>query len=376
MHLGLLIYGSLSTPSGGYLYDRKVFEYLERRGDRIEIVSLPWRNYARHLGDNFSPGLKRRLEELRVEILIQDELNHPSLFWINPRLRGRLDYPILSIVHHLRFSEARPAWQNRLYGWVERRYLESLDGFIFNSQTTRGVVQGLLGCQACPPWIVAHPAGDRFGIGITEEEIERRARQPGPLKLAFAGNLIPRKNLHILIEALCRLPAGTWELWVAGSENADRGYAQAVRQQVARRGLEGQVRFLGHLAEEELAHLLRESHLLAVPSSYEGFGIAYLEGMSFGLPAIASTAGAAVEIITHSENGFLVDPGNPNTLAGCLSTLSQDRSRLAAMGRAALHRFHQHPTWDQSAASIRAFLQTFISDWAPKRLSRMSRITE
>ena len=61
--------------------------------------------------------------------------------------------------------------------------------------------------------------------------------------------------------------------------------------------------------------LLPQHHLLAVPSSYEGFGIVYLEGMHFGLPAIAGTDGAAKEIITHGQNGFLVRPGNPQALA-------------------------------------------------------------
>jgi len=56
MKLGLIIYGSLDTLSGGYLYDRKLVEYLRRCGDTVEVISLPWRNYARHLADNLSPG--------------------------------------------------------------------------------------------------------------------------------------------------------------------------------------------------------------------------------------------------------------------------------------------------------------------------------
>jgi glycosyltransferase involved in cell wall biosynthesis len=83
--------------------------------------------------------------------------------------------------------------------------------------------------------------------------------------------------------------------------------------------------------------------------------------MGFGLPAIASTAGAAGEIVTHGENGFLVEPGDPLSLAACLELLLQDRPRLAGMGQAALRRFHQHPTWEQSGARIRAFLLSLIS---------------
>ena len=88
MKIGFLIYGSLDTLSGGYLYDRKLVEYLRAQGDTVEIISLPWRNYAAHLTDNFSFKLPSNLD-----ILIQDELNHPSLIAAN---RGKHPYPIVS----------------------------------------------------------------------------------------------------------------------------------------------------------------------------------------------------------------------------------------------------------------------------------------
>ena len=52
MRIGLVIYGALDTLSGGYLYDRKLVEYLRAQDDAVEIISLPWRNYAAHLTDN------------------------------------------------------------------------------------------------------------------------------------------------------------------------------------------------------------------------------------------------------------------------------------------------------------------------------------
>src|SRR5512138_1993944 len=128
MKIGFVIYGSLDTLSGGYLYDRKLVEYLRSQGDTVEIISLPWRNYLSHLTDNFHVRLP-----LNLDILIQDELNHPSLICAN---RGRHPYPIVSLVHHLRCSELRSPWQNTFYRVVERKYLQSVDGFIFNSKTT------------------------------------------------------------------------------------------------------------------------------------------------------------------------------------------------------------------------------------------------
>ncbi|MDW8327552.1 MAG: glycosyltransferase, partial [Anaerolineales bacterium] len=143
MRLGLIIYGSPDTVSGGYLYDRQLVAHLRAAGDEVEVISLPWRNYATHLTQNFSIELRRRLAAAHFDVLLQDELNHPSLFLLNRRLRLRVRYPFISIVHHLRCCERRPTWQNALYRRIEAAYLRSVDGFVFNSETTREAVSAL-----------------------------------------------------------------------------------------------------------------------------------------------------------------------------------------------------------------------------------------
>ena len=87
MRVGLVIYGALETISGGYLYDRKLVSYMESQGDQVDVISLPRRNYCFNLFDNFSNRLYRRITTKPFDILLQDELNHPSLFWFNRRLR-------------------------------------------------------------------------------------------------------------------------------------------------------------------------------------------------------------------------------------------------------------------------------------------------
>ena len=356
MRLGLLIYGSLDTLSGGYLYDRELVKHLRQAGDEVEIISLPWRNYAQHLSDNFSSALLAGLRAGRWEVLLQDELNHPSLFWLNQRWRDPGHCPIISIVHHLRSSEQRAGWQNFFYRWIERRYLASVDGFVFNSQTTRTVVESLVGHTR--PAVVAYPAGDRFPATLSEAEIQARAHQPGPLRIIFVGNLIPRKNLLRLLRAAEQLPREIWRLTVVGRLDVDAAYTKVIRQYIERHALSQQVNLRGALSDQELSIELAHAQLLVVPSEYEGFGIVYLEGMSFGLPAIASTAGAAHEIITSGENGYLVSPSAVDGLAAHLRTLATDREQLAQMSRAALARFRRHPTWAQSMTHIRNFLLT------------------
>jgi glycosyltransferase involved in cell wall biosynthesis len=108
-----------------------------------------------------------------------------------------------------------------------------------------------------------------------------------------------------------------------------------------------------------LAEKFRSAQVLVVPSSYEGFGIVYLEGMGFGLPAIGTTAGAACEIITDSQTGYLVPPDDPAVLAARLLTLAGDRDKLTQMSLNALEHYRRQPAWDKTAHSIRQFLLKF-----------------
>lgn len=357
MKLGLLIYGSLDTLSGGYLYDHKLVYYLRTQGDTVQIISLPWRNFAAHLTDNFHfrppPGL---------DLLIQDELNHPSLLSANLRPHP---YPIISLVHHLRCSEQRPAWQNWFYRLVEKRYLDSVDGFIFNSQTTSDVVNRLI--ENAKPHIVAHPPTDRFGQGMQTAEVIARAHEAGPLRIVFLGNVIPRKCLHILVSALhLQTKQSDFHLDVIGKTDINRSYAFAVFHSAYDLPNPLNMEIHGPLDSEDLIAKLKSAQVLVVPSSYEGFGIVYLEGMAFGLPAIGTTAGAAFEIISDGENGHLVPPDDAVALAERLSALALDRDLLARMSVKALERYRRQPKWEQTARQIRDFLFSMIKN---KRLS-------
>ena len=356
MHLGLIIYGSLETLTGGYLYDRMLVEHLRRHGDQVDIISLPWRTYARHLGDNFSRRLFRRLRQAPFDALLQDELNHPSLFWLNRRLRKYRRYPIVTIVHLLRCSEPRPAWRNRLYRRVEKHYLAGLDGLVYNSQTTRTAVQELVGPDR--PAVVAYPGRDHLPSTVTPRQIAARSQAPGPLHILFVGNLTPVKGLHTLLQALTQLPPDTWSLTVVGSLTMDPAYVHSIRRQIARFGLTDRVRLLGSCPNAAVATHLTQAHVLAVPSLYEAFGIAYLEAMGSGVPVIASAAGAAHELITPGEHGFLVAPGDTVALAQQLSRLQADRDGLQRMSLAAHRRAQTHPTWSESAERVRELLQS------------------
>jgi glycosyltransferase involved in cell wall biosynthesis len=268
-------------------------------------------------------------------------------------------YPVISLVHHLLCSELRPRWQNAFYRMVEERYLHSVDGFIFNSKTTQGVVNGLIGDRK--PAIVAYPPTDRFGEVLPEAFVADRAAEPGPLRIVFLGNVIERKGLHTLVEAVSRQPLDI-RLDVIGSLTADPAYALKMQQKASALGLSSMVNFHGPKDNSDLADMLLKAHVLAVPSSYEGFGMVYLEGMGFGLSAIGTTAGAAGEIISDGATGYLVLPDDAETLAARLQSLASDRDLLAKLSLNALKRYQQQPTWNETAGEIREFLKKQIEN--------------
>lgn len=355
MRVGLLVYGDLGARSGGFLYDRRLVAHLRDRGDDVEVVSLPRRSYPARLARNASPSIARRLRRSSFDVLVQDELAHPSLAWRNRRLRRRVDYPIVTLVHLLRSRVPGSRARRRFHRAIERRYLGSVDGYVLNSEATRDGVAALVGADPSPS-VLAYPAGDRFDRERLpgRSDVRRRTRG-GPLRVVFVGNVVPRKGLHTLVEGLARLDGG-WQLTAVGDLDADPSYADRVRERVAGLGLRERVDLAGALPDDELARTLANHHVLAVPSTYEAFGIVYVEAMGFGLPALGTTAGAGPELL-DGAHGLLVPPESPKAIADAIGPLRSDRDRLARMGLAARERFEAHPTWEETCATVRSFLR-------------------
>lgn len=356
MRVGLIIYGHLDIVSGGYLYDRKLVSHLRARGDEVRIFSLPWRTYASHMTDNFRSHFIDQLVSAEIDILLQDELNHPSLFWLNRRLRQRVNYPIISIVHNLRCLEPRAMWQNRLYRQIERAYFETLDGVICNSATTLSAVRAISPKRLA--FRVAQPAGNRLLPFATDNSHRKESAE---FRLLFVATVTPLKGLHTLLAALETLPNPNWTLRVVGDLTRDPAYVNAMRARVTTLGWQDRITFCGILDGAELAHEYVSSDLFVLPSGYEGFGIVLLEAMGFGLPVIGTTRGAMHELIVDGQTGYLVSAENPQALAQKITLLHDNVALRTELSANALRHFATFPTWEESCAQMRQFLCTFLA---------------
>ena len=132
MHIGFIIYDSLDTVTGSYLYNRHLVEYLEECGDKVDIISIPWGSLHKTIPQNWLSSLYQKLTTTQYDVLIQDEFNHPSLFLLNQRIKSQVNYPILSLVHRVRSYEKHSRLRMPAYRWIEQQYLRSVDGFIYN----------------------------------------------------------------------------------------------------------------------------------------------------------------------------------------------------------------------------------------------------
>ncbi len=366
MRVLLVVYGSLETLSGGYLYDRTLVRRLEAEGHPVRVYSQKLRApYLANLAGNADPSLIRTAEDWSPDVIVQDELNHPSLFLLNRALKRRVPAPRIGLVHHLKSLEEGPPLERAAARHLERAFLAGLDGYIFNSEFTRSSVEEVLGpgvggTPGSPgkPWVLALPGKDRLaGFPYGSGSGGRRGRT---LRILFLGNVIHRKGLHVLVDALARIPDRPWSLTIAGPTDPDPGYAARVLGRIRETGLESRVSWLGAPEDPGLPGIFRNHDLLAVPSQCEGFGIVYAEALTYGLPVIAGYLGGAGEIVIQGENGFRIPWGDAETLAGRLSALADDPALLQAMSRKARESAERLPTWDESMGRIVEFLAGLV----------------
>jgi len=130
------------------------------------------------------------------------------------------------------------------------------------------------------------------------------------------GTVEPRKDLPGLVAAFDALASDRADLRlvIAGP---DGWGADALHDAIDRSAFADRIVRLGWVTDAQRGALLRAATVLAYPSRYEGFGLPPLEAMSVGTPVVTTTAGALPE--TCGDAALLVEPGDPDALAGALA---------------------------------------------------------
>ena len=131
--------------------------------------------------------------------------------------------------------------------------------------------------------------------------------------IIFVGTLRPVKGVEYLIKAMNiiheKLP--DTDLLIVG-DGPDREKMETLVQEL---NLQDCIHFAGKVSNEEIPVYMARADVFALPSLSEGFGIVNIEAMASGLPIVTTNVGGLPEIVINGENGFLVEPKNPEALA-------------------------------------------------------------
>ena len=162
-------------------------------------------------------------------------------------------------------------------------------------------------------------------------------RQDGFL---YVGRISREKGVETLASAVPLTPG--LKLVVAGT-GPEMGRFQ---------GLES-ITIAGHVEQRDVFRLMAEAVALVVPSScYEGFPRTIVEAFACGLPVIASKTGSLAEIVTHAENGLLVEPGNARELSEAMIWAAGNPAEMIRMGRNAREKYEREFTSDRNFETL------------------------
>ena len=305
--------GRLDTPTGGYIYDRRMVAAL--LDACVPVV-------VRELDDSFpfptDAALKQAADVLASipdgSTVVVDGLAGGAMPEQIEREAKRLRF--VALVHHpLAKETGLGADAAAVFAVSERRGLEHARHVIVTSRATADVLR------------LEYAVGEER-LTVVEpgtDQAERAACAGGSApKLLCVATLTPRKGHLTLIRALALITDLDWHLTCVGSLDRDSATTARVHEEVAVRGLVDRVSFVGELKDSELAPYYDNADVFVLPTEYEGYGMAVAEAIAHGLPVISTPTGGIPDLVrTDLGNpaGILVEPGDVPALAAALRRL-------------------------------------------------------
>ncbi len=280
-----------------------------------------------------------------------------SHYWLSGQaaiaLRRAWGVPMVHMFHTLgalknrvaRSAEERET-QQRVE--VERHVAAKADALVAATPLDRADL--VWHCGADPQRIDVIPCGvDVRRFAVRDMAAARAALDLPPLPyrlMLLVGRIEPLKGIDALIEsvALLRERHPEWHeflqaLVVGGAGEGERSRWNAEQKRLhalrVKLGVEHNVRFLGAQSQDRLPLFYAASDIVTMPSHYELFGMAALEGLACGRPVVATNAGGPAYIVQDGVSGLLTPPDNPSALAERLEQLFANDALRASMGMAA-----------------------------------------
>jgi teichuronic acid biosynthesis glycosyltransferase TuaC len=180
-------------------------------------------------------------------------------------------------------------------------------------------------------------------------------RSPTPL-VATVAHLVARKRHADVVRALSGIAQLRYLVIGDGPERA------RIERLASELGVADRVELAGQLPHEEALRRARRAWLFAMPSVDEAFGVAYIEAMAAGIPAIGCAGEPGPEEIAAAGEGIvLVPPGDVAALADALRSLITDEPRREALGGAARSTVKDSFSWEACGRDTLAAYQEALA---------------
>jgi glycosyltransferase involved in cell wall biosynthesis len=197
------------------------------------------------------------------------------------------------------------------------------------------------------------PAVAPMGVDLQHRFVPAGPPDDDPT-LVFAGRLVEKKGVDVLLHALQRVRQWTPEirLLIAGHGPLE----SELRKLTSELALEDRVSFLGSIPNERLPAVLSRAHIAVLPfriaadGDQEGLGLVTVEAMGCGVPVIASDLPAIHDVITDDVNGRLVPPDDPIKLSDTIIELLANPETSRRLARQARQRAVERFDWDVVSA--------------------------
>jgi glycosyltransferase involved in cell wall biosynthesis len=337
--------GSLDTPTGGFAYDRRIV---------IELRDLGWNAQYLNLGEGFPFANEVALRDAE-SLLFDVPVGHPVVLdglalGVLPDAAAKLTNrnPLLALVHHpLALEWGLSTEQADAFRSSERAALAHAREVVVTSTTTAKLVESDYGVR--PERITVITPGN-------DPAPRARGSESDVPHLLSVGAVVPRKGFDVLIASLGMLTDLPWRLTIVGDLTRDPDEAAKLRDCVCRGGLDDRVTMLGVVQPEQLAELYQKADAFVLASRFEGYGMAYAEAWSRGLPIVGTTAGAISQTVPDGA-GLLVTAGDKVALAEALKAVISGAELRCRMSKAALASVAMLSTWRDSGAAFGRVLE-------------------
>lgn len=333
--------GDPDTPTGGYVFDKRLAETALQAGLELEPLPLPG-----GFPDPDAAQLDAALSALRRAAALERSpilIDGLALGALPAEALAALPAPLVAMHHHpLGLEPGLPPERAAALIASERAAMQVCANAVVTSEATARTVIELFGL-----------APDRIRVALPGLDLAAPApRRGAPPVILGVGTISHRKGWDVLAEALGTIAHLDWRAEIIGPRDRDPQADAALVSQLEGLGLTGRVTLRGALPARALQTAYAGADLFCLPSRYEGYGMAPVEAMAHALPAVLTDAGALAEAADGAA--LMVPPEDPAALAAALSRVLTDRAeadRLAALSHA---RAARAPGWRDAALVVKS----------------------